>query len=438
MKHSQSIAGGFSHKSIIAPAAFSLLGSTPRLAVDVWTKQELVNLYSHLHNGNDSTRFVMGFLDEKSGCKKYTRSRTLLVDRAITWSISSAGGKAKSPLAFVPYSTNSNQESRWGGMDFDAHQPGQADRARELAFSAFRLLLNEPQLAVILETSGSAGWHVWAISQDFHKVQDWVQLLKSVASKIGTVISSGVCEIFPPDSLPSVYGKPMRAPGSWNPGTGKFNEIVWENTRTSLASVLSGKSYEIPLETPYFPHDFPDKEKSISFSPPLYHLDQILTKLGITRIASRNDCLSSLVGHIFHQVGIEMARRIASAQYRSAAVVVKASEVEHMDSFEKLWAGLYTGWLLSLSELERNVYNNLSTDNERDAFRIVRSWNQKAISDNCPDFPVSRDNLAERIGITGKGAAGIRDKFAAFGIIEKTADYIPNKKSARYRWALRG
>jgi hypothetical protein len=82
----------------------------------------------------------MGFRDEDE-CKQYVRSKKLLVDRAISWSWQSISGSPKSRLAFVPYSVNDQQQSRWGGMDFDAHQPGQADRARELAWAAFRLLL---------------------------------------------------------------------------------------------------------------------------------------------------------------------------------------------------------------------------------------------------------------------------------------------------------
>jgi len=45
-----------------------------------------------------------------------------------------------------------------------------------------------------------------------------------------------------------------------------------------------------------------------------------------------------------------------------------------------------------------------------------------------------RDNLAERLGITGKGAAWIRDQLATLGAIEKTADYVANKRAARFKW----
>jgi len=236
----------------------AVLSWHPKRADAVWTRGELTALYEHLHNGNGTTHFVMGFRDA-NGCKHYVRSKRKPVDQAISWAWSSIAGSPKSRLAFVPYSTNDRQQSRWGGMDFDAHNPGEADRARNLGFAAFRVLLNAPDLAVILETSGSGGWHVWAISPDFHDNREWVRLLKSVASTIGTVIAAGVCEIFPPDNLPSRFGKGMRAPGSWNPDTDKCNEIVWENTHTSLESVLSGKSKTALLNGNGLESYFPDK-----------------------------------------------------------------------------------------------------------------------------------------------------------------------------------
>ena len=130
-----------------------------RRADVVWTRIEWMALCQHLHNGNGPTQFVMGFR-AADGCKKYVKSKKHLVDRAISWSWDSIARAPKSRLAFVPYSVNDQQQSRWGGMDFDAHQEGQADRARELAWAAFRLLLGVPDMALILETSGSGGWHV--------------------------------------------------------------------------------------------------------------------------------------------------------------------------------------------------------------------------------------------------------------------------------------
>ena len=50
--------------------------------------------------------------------------------------------------------------------------------------------------------------------------------------------------------------------------------------------------------------------------------------------------------------------------------------------------------------------------------------------------PIARDNLGERIGITGKGAGLLRKKLARFGVIAQTAPYQPNVAAARYRWLL--
>ena len=98
----------------------ALLSCQPQPAGAVWTRAEWTSLCNHLHNGNSPMHFVMGFRD-KEGLKKYVRSKLLPVDRAISWAWSSFAGAPKSRLAFVPYSTNEAQQSRWGGLDFDAH-----------------------------------------------------------------------------------------------------------------------------------------------------------------------------------------------------------------------------------------------------------------------------------------------------------------------------
>jgi hypothetical protein len=427
------------HPADTGPNTLAVLNWQPQRADAVYTQSEWTSLCEHLHNGNGPTRFIMGFRD-LDGCKRYVKSKRHPVDRAISWSWSSIAGSPKSRLAFVPYSANERQQSRWGGMDFDAHNPGEADRARELAFGAFRVLLNMPDVAVILETSGSGGWHVWAISPDFHNTHEWIRLLKSVAATIGAPVAAGVCEIFPPDSVQSRFGKGMRAPGCWNPGTDTCSQIVWENCRTSLESVLSGKSKNAPLIRKGLETHFPDTKKKASFSSPSsfpnYHELELLQEFGITATNTRNDKLAALTGEIFNQVGGAMARQLVQAQFRHKTVSTEASEQEHMASFEELWAGLAARWRDTISEDEREKLAQLETDNEREAFRIIRSYAAKAANDGAKDFPIARDNLAERLGITGKGAAGIREKFMRLGIIAKTANYVPNKSAARFKWLL--
>jgi hypothetical protein len=179
---------------------------------------------------------------------------------------------------------------------------------------------------------------------------------------------------------------------------------------------------------------FPDIKKETSFSVSLYRGTELLQRLGITATGTRNGKLTELVGEVFHQVGRDMAQRLALAQFRTKTAATKAEEPEHMESFEKLWAGLAEKWTAALSAAEREIFTRLETENERDAFRIVRSYGRKADKAGALDFPIVRDNLGERLGITGKGAAGIRDKLARLGAIEKTANYVPNKSAARFCW----
>lgn len=411
--------------------AMAQLSWQPKPAVAVWTKAEWTALCQHLHNNNPATHFVMGFRDA-DGCKRYVRSKKLAAGRAISWSWQSLAGAPKSRLAYVPYAQNQQGGSRWGGMDFDAHH-GESDRARELALAAFRVFLNMPDLAVILETSGSGGWHVWVIAPEFHAVEEWARLLSNVAATIGTIITDGVCEIFPHAATSVRFGKGMRAPGSWNPSTDQCNQILWENTRTSLELVLSGKSKNAALIGNDLESHFPDREKSfLSLSP--YRTTELLEKLGISRSCTRNQKLGELVGEVFHQVGYTVARQLAKVQFEQKTVATRATEAEHLESFAGLWLGLVRNWSASLTAEERKIYDRMRTENERDAFRIIRSYAREAKADALGDFPIARDNLAQRLGLSGKGAAGIRDKLTTLGAILRTADYVPNKAATRYRW----
>ena len=236
-----------------------------------------------------------------------------------------------------------------------------------------------------------------------------------------------------PDLSGLRYGKGMRAPGSWNPSTDQCNQIVWENTLTSLDLVHSGKSKNGSLICNGLASDFPDREKSFLSLPP-YRGVELLKKFGITMTATRNQKLGELVGEVFHQVVHETARRLAERQFSQKTAATQATESEHLKSFEVLWEGLAGQWISSLTAAESRIYGQLQSENERDVFRIIRSYARKAKAEGLTDFPIARDNLAERIGVTGKGAAWIRDKLARLGAITKTAKYVPNKSATRYRW----
>lgn len=419
-----------------------LLNIQGKRADAVWTEQGFTALCEHLHNDNADKHWIMGF--RKNGEKVYKRSKTKRVRDGISWGWKSIIGRTKpgGELAFAAYSCNKEGQSRWAAMDFDAHN-GEDARARRLAFAAFCALLNVPDLTLILESTGSGGWHVWLIAQYFHPVDKWVKLLKATASRIGAPVVPGVCEIFPPDSVPSDFGLGVRVPGSWNPRTDIVGEIFWENTKPLLAS-LSGK-YAC-INAGYFPDK---RKKVVSFTPSqatrvesdhrLYFMwkDAWSSQYAITQPSTRNNQLCSLTGEMFFQVGFEMGKRIADAQYADKTVVTSADRQAHADSFTQCWHGLVKRWKARLYSAEASLLAQLSTEHERDAFRIIWSYALKASQDGCEDFPIARDNLADRLGITGPGAGGIRSKFTTLGIIRLAQHYQPNKRAARYVWLSR-
>lgn len=422
---------------------YTLCSFQGRAALEIWTVKDLGRLWRHLHNGNAPFEFVMGFRDEATGAKSYVRSKKLPMERALSWALSTAQGR-KTPhksLAFVPYSTNAAQMSRWGGFDFDAHD-GDAERARRLAFDAFRNLLN-CESATILESSGSSGWHVWAIAPDFKPVAHWIRLLKGIARDIGASVESGVCEIFPPDTLSRGFGKGLRAPGGWNPGTNALSEIHWQNADALIARLplcVSGKRRRIEEVAVSLSDASPIEKKTSLYLPLSFSAFGKLIggaeSFRISTTATRREKLKGMVSTAFHQVSRTVAEQMARAQFAEKIVTTNADEAEHSKDFASLWSGLENPWLASLADVERERFRQLSTDAERGAFRIIRSYARKAASDGNADFPVARDNLGERVGISGNGAGQLRAKFARLGIMEQTVPYVPNKAAARFRWLL--
>lgn len=418
---------------------FSSDGS-PALAV--WTKQELVALWTHLHNDNGPVEWVMGYVDRDTGAVNFCRSKKVSVTRGIPWAIGSLADNkpADKKLAFAPYSSNGRDESRWGGMDFDAHD-GDTARAERLARAAvdqLRLM----NFAVILESSGSGGWHVWAITKEFRPVSGWIRILKMVAAQIEVEIRSGLCEIFPQDRLNLGLGKGLRAPGAWNPKTNRDSLIHWHNADELIAqfSALPASPRKSPIgELASSASETSPIEKKVYLSLPL-SLEQGMRILGlesgfaIMEPSTRHQKLASLVGAVFFLCSREYARHLAKLQYAEKKVSTAASEREHLDDFESLWNGMEIRRMKNIPALVRAKHDILTTAAERDALRIIENFARKAASDGVPDFPIARDNLASRLCMTGRGAGELRRRFVRLGILEQTAAYRPNVKAARYRW----
>lgn len=422
----------------------SLLSWQSRRADAVWTDAQALVLYGHLHNGNGETAWVMGFRDGE-GRPCYRRSAKVPARRGMTWAWNTVKGRTKpgKQLAFVPYAQTLDGLSRWAAMDFDAHD-GDSERAWRFAHAAFVVLLNVPDLFLILEATGR-GWHLFTIARKFRPVTEWTTLLMAVATHIGAPIETGICEVFPSEGTEkNPFGKGVRAPGCWNPSTDTTGEILWENT-APLFPFLSGNSNPAAL------CQFPDKEKEVSLSVlsgpkgqkgtpgqnDLYRKWQATwaREFAIVTPGTRHDRLARLTGTVFHQLGREEAERVVRAQYRAKTIVPAADERTHLAEFAELWERLTREWRVTLTAMEVARLSLLTTEAERDAFRILRSFARLADAEDRADFPIVRDDLAARLGMTGPGAGQLRVRLTAAGILRLTVPYVPNRAAARYAWA---
>ncbi len=421
-------------KPSVQPPVGVLTTMQPRLACEVWGREQWIALAWHLHNGNGQFDFTFGWFgpNRKNGGRPepiYVKSKRISALKAIPWAWSSLCGKGKMKIAIVFYSQNSAALSRWAAVDFDAHsgEPAEAETARRRAFDFFQAILNIEGIHLILEASGR-GWHVWLLSKEFRLCRDWTALLSEKLAECAIPVTE--CELFPPlGTEANPHGKGMRAPGSWSPARQEPSLILWEN----IAPILAKSERSVPLK---------EKDDSLLFpSLSLYpRLLPLLDEFAIVRASTRRDLLKHLCGQLFHQTGYGMAQRFAVEQIARRQVETKANQAKHIEEMTEFWMGLHRDWLMELTPQELTAFEDLTTDCERDAFRIIRSYAKKARAENRADFMIVRDDLAARIGMTGKGAGLLLQRFCdkEYGILQRTQEYVPHKTAARYRWLLCG
>lgn len=407
-----------------------ILGHYRRADV-VWTKPEFMAVCRHMMNGNPSNHFLQAYRDGVTNNAKFTKAKSDHFWKRANWAWDTILERAKVPTGIGFYPMNSDRMSTWSAMDFDAHD-GNSERARTLAYSAFQLLRAHQQLFLALATSGSDGWHLFLFSRELHPVEEWTLLLKQVADMIGTKIQRGICEIFPNESKGAVgYG--IRAPGTWNPKHDALGLIAFQNLTPNL--VLKEKKRKCPFlyqETiSVNDAEFPDSETKARFSALLAQWDR---QFAIVQVNTRHENLKALVVHLYRQIGYGVAKWQAEKQYDEATVPMKASRTEHLVEFEQIWNWIDGNWLSELSSIEREKFNALETQNQRDVFRIAHSFAKLAKAEGRNAFAFVRENMALRIGITPPGVAKIREKLAGARVFEMTAEFVPNKSSKQYRW----
>ncbi len=386
-------------------------------------------------NGNPPTDFLLVYRD-KENRPKFAKAKTAKAGRRASWSWDTITDRAKCKVGIGFYPSNREGNSRWGAMDFDAHD-GNALRARGFAFAAFEILHRQPQLHVVLGTSGSEGWHLFAFTRDFHPVADWILLLKQVAGMIGAEVRPAICELFPNETKPGSLPFGIRVPGTWNPKTDTLGLIAFQ----SLAPLLAEAKRE-RKESPFLCHAtnrVKDPQLHDSKQTALYrgHNDEWQTQFAITQSGTRRNQLKALVHHIFRQVGREVARQNAEAQHREASPAPRATLAEHLAECDTLWAWTVDRWRAQLADAERALFDALRTETERDTFRIVRSFARKAELDDVRDFPFPVEHVGARLGVSYQAVGKLRIRFVDYCILEKTAPAVVNRCAARFRWLPR-
>jgi hypothetical protein len=419
-----------------SPAALAtncvLIGHCDKADV-VWTWTEFRTLCEHMLNGNSQTDFMLVYRDDENQ-PKFAKAKTAKANRYASWAWDTIRERVKHKVGIGFYPSNAEGKSRWAAMDFDAHD-GDALRARAFALAAFSILQRNPQLFVVLGTSGSDGWHLFVFTRDFYPIEQWTRLLKQVASLMGAEIKPGICEIFP-DEVRAGLGYGIRVPGTWNPKTDSLGHIAYSSVTPLLADAI-----ERGKRSPFLCHatnEGKDPQLHDRMQPSLYRgfKDEWKSQFAISQPNTRHNQLKALVHHIFRQVGREVASRNAEAQYNEASPSPNATLAEQLEEFDSLWSWTAQQWYSELSDGEREAFDVLSSETQRDLFRIARSFARQAEIEERRDFPFPVEQVAARVGLSHQFVSNLRRRFVELGILEKTAPHVTNRTAARFRWLL--
>jgi hypothetical protein len=340
------------------------------------------------------------------------------------------------------YAKNKDNESTWAALDFDAHDPTQRDIAEGRAVRAFTLLLEYCDRYLILSASGR-GYHVFILAHEPRPVTEWVRVLKDTAASVGAPIQDGVCEMFPNEkTAEQQVGRAIRVPGSLNPATGEVEKIM-ADTIQPLLERLAGEETARNNATRERSLLIPGKlslvkeANSYSYRPGQGYfagstqrlIEQVVAKYPITRKGTRNGILTKLVGELFRKFGYALSEQIVRQHYCAHDSNVRTGLAEHLREFRQAWESFRKKELARLSQSERERFDKLQTDAQREAFFLCRSF-AKLNS----EFPLSQASLADRISITRQGAGYVLARLIEVDVIKKTAHARPHSKSAYYQW----
>ena len=422
-----------------------IVGEARRADV-IWSEGDFLALCEHMLNENPPNHFLAAWMDKVSGQARFAKAGIRYrADKRASWAYATIAGRAKSRTSIGFYPTNAESQSRWGAIDFDAHN-GEHDQARKHSLDAFSLLLQHPQLHLILCASGN-GYHLFIYTHELHPVGRWIILLRQVCKWIGVPIADGTCEIFPNERAESQRtGKGIRAPGTLNPKTGTFSLIEAETVRTLLETLPRTWSLGVGKVKRALPRN--NTALSLHRSTNTYLLsthsgstkaivEGLLACYSVEQKGTRNGVLMQLIGDLIHKFGREVAEKIVEEHYRRNQQNIGRLSTNTGASSQSL--GRYAEEARgSLSPEERQKFDALGSEHQREGFLIVRAFAGAAAHKGEKDFAIARASLADRLSITPPGATDVIQKLCELKVIAPTEAYVRHKKSARFCWVLSG
>ena len=406
------------------------------------TRAQFVLLMNHMLNGNPISHFLTVWRDQDGNARFAKAKPHRNAETHACWTYDTITGSAKRKTSMGLYAKNKSNESTWAALDFDAHDQSQRDVAEVQAIRAFTLLLQCRDRYLILSASGR-GYHVFILAHEPRPVTEWVSVLKDTADTIGAPIQDGVCEMFPGERTANQeLGRAIRVPGSFNPATGEVEKIMADTIQPLLdrlarqetqakdstreRNVLSPRELSLVKEA----NSYSYKQRQGFFAGSTQKLiEEVLAKYPITRKGTRNGILAKLVGELFRKFGYVLSEHIVRQHYCANDGNVRTGLAEHLREFGQAWKSFRKKELARLSHSERERFDKLQTEPQREAFFLCRSF---AKLNN--EFPLSQASVADRVSITRQGAGYVIERLIEVGAIKKTAEARPHSRSACYRW----
>jgi hypothetical protein len=409
------------------------------------TKAQFVSLISHMLNDNPVSHFLTVWRDDE-GVAKFAKAKPSRdAKEHAGWTYDTITGKAKRKTSMGLYPKNGDNTTTWAALDFDAHHHTQRDIAEGRAVRAFTLLLEYRDRYLILSASGR-GYHVFIFAHEARPITEWVILLKDAAESVGAPIQDGVCEMFPNENTANQQvGRAIRVPGSLNPATGEVEKIMAdtiqpllgrlaaEQTRQSNATRERQSLRRGRLSLVKEANSYSYNERQSFFAGSTQRvIEEVMLKYPINRKGTRNGILARLVGELFRRFGFVLSEKIVRQHYRVNEANLTTSLPEHLREFQSAWKSFRKKEMARLADSERERFDKLQTEPQREAFFLCRSF-----ANLKNEFPLSQASLADRLGITRPGAAYVIDRLLEVGAIKKTADAKPHSKPAYYKWTAR-